>query len=112
MGAMPKHTPGPWHWVNSDTDQPIDGDEFDFASLRTVEEFGEDKTEIIDGKSYTSFRLPKFILSAEAFGSHTKEECASNARLIALAPELYEYVASSAANGCATAKALINKLNN
>jgi hypothetical protein len=34
---------------------------------------------------------------------------AANARLISLAPELYEYVASSASNGCATAIALIAK---
>lgn len=34
----------------------------------------------------------------------------ANARLMALAPELYEYVASSASAGCATAQALISSL--
>lgn len=34
----------------------------------------------------------------------------ANARLIALAPELYEYVASSASNGCATAQALVARV--
>jgi hypothetical protein len=34
----------------------------------------------------------------------------ANACLIALAPELYEYVRSSASNGCATAQALIARL--
>jgi len=32
---------------------------------------------------------------------------AANSRLIALAPEMYEYIASSASNGCATAQALL-----
>lgn len=104
------HTPGPWHWVERGTDAPITGDDFDNASLRTVEQFGEDKTEVIDGKSYTSFRLPKFVLSADVFEAQTKEQCAADARLIALAPEMYEYIKSSADNGCATAKYLLSKL--
>lgn len=36
--------------------------------------------------------------------------CAAHGKLIALAPDLLEYVASSASAGCATAKALIAKL--
>ena len=35
---------------------------------------------------------------------------AQDAALIALAPELLEYVASSALNGCATARALVARL--
>jgi hypothetical protein len=33
----------------------------------------------------------------------------ANARLIALCPEMFEYIESSASNGCATAAALIRK---
>lgn len=58
-----KATPGPWEWVNGDDDSPWDGAAQ--ASLRTVEQFGESKTVVVDGKSYTSFRLPKFVLEAE-----------------------------------------------
>lgn len=42
-----------------------------------------------------------------ANANHRREE--ANARLIAVAPEMYEYIASSASNGCATAQALIAK---
>jgi hypothetical protein len=35
----------------------------------------------------------------------------NDGNLIAAAPDLYEYVASSASAGCATARAIIDKLN-
>ena len=82
------HTPGPWHWVDPITDKPISGNDFDNASLRTVEEFGENKTEEIDGKNYTSFRLPKFVLRADVFEAKTKTICSADAHMIAAAPEL------------------------
>ena len=37
------------------------------------------------------------------------QEAMANARLIALCPEMFEYIESSAMNGCATAQALIAK---
>lgn len=77
---MSGYTPGPWHWVDPETDEPKAGG---YASLRTVEEFGENKTEVRDGKSYTSFALPKWILDAE-------EVSPEDAHLIAAAPELLE----------------------
>ena len=47
----------------------------------------------------------------QSHGDNPKfEEACANARLIALAPELFEYVASSASAGCATAQHLIDKL--
>ncbi len=80
---MSKHTPGPWHWVNSQTDKPFDFDaEWDgmgFPSLRTVAE----------REKYANARweLPAWILNAEPmqFGND-----AANARLIAAAPCLLE----------------------
>lgn len=83
------HTAGPWHWVDSETDQPLSEEGHAYGgSLRTVEQFGENKTEIVDGKSYTSFRLPKFILNADEFSARTDEENVGNRRLIAAAPGL------------------------
>jgi len=35
----------------------------------------------------------------------------ADARLIAAAPRMYEYIASRAANGCATAKAILESIN-
>lgn len=46
----------------------------------------------------------------EGSGAHYDLQAMANARLIALAPDMYEYVKSSADNGCATAKHLLSKL--
>lgn len=75
------HTPGPWHWVNSQTDKPFDFDaEWDGEgrpSLRTVAEHKQHETSI--------WTLPVWIIDAEPmqYGND-----AANARLIAAAPEL------------------------
>jgi len=79
---MSKHTPGPWHWVNSSTNKSFDFDaEWDGEgkpSLRTIAEqrdcdFG--------------WTLPDWILDADPmqYGNDT-----ANARLIASAPDLLE----------------------
>ena len=88
-----KHTAGPWHWVDPENDDPWDGESYLVqASLRTVEEFGENKVDVIDGKHYTRFALPKFILHyVESIDPDSPEgEGSANARLIAAAPELLE----------------------
>jgi hypothetical protein len=51
----------------------------------------------------------KIITAWGAISRRASAEGEANARLIALAPELFEYVQSSADNGCATAVALIQK---
>lgn len=79
-------TPGPWHWVNSVTDEPYDfsadPDGFSYAdgspSLRTVAE---------DRPGWSGRGLPTWILDAEPLQYGNDE---ANARLIAAAPELYE----------------------
>jgi hypothetical protein len=85
-----KHTQGPWHWVDPENDLEWDGKSgMVYASLRTVKEFGENRTDVIDGKHYTHFSLPKFILGYCESIEGT-DESAANARLIAAAPELLE----------------------
>ena len=39
------------------------------------------------------------------------QEVAANARLIAAAPTMYEYIASSASNGCAEARKIMEAIN-
>lgn len=82
-----RHTPGPWHWVDSVDDKPyvFGGSNNGWPSLRTVDVFGENKTVNNDGKSYTSFALPKFILDVD--GQMANE---ADARLIAAAPQLVD----------------------
>lgn len=79
-----QHTPGPWYWVDSETDEP-----FDFAaqwsghgcpSLRTV-------AKSIALGSCVHRPLPEWILDAEPL-HHGNDE--ANARLIASAPDLLE----------------------
>ncbi len=59
-------TPGPWEWINPTDDSEWSGS--GYASLRTVEVYGEDKTEVRNGLHYTSFALPKFVCEAEEIG--------------------------------------------
>ena len=86
---MSKHTPGPWDLVSSQTDDLFDfdvpWDGYGYPSLRTVAEFGETKSEVIDGQTYSSRSLPQWILDAEPL-QHGNDE--ANARLIAAAPDL------------------------
>lgn len=65
-----------------------------------------------DGDSSDTFMVydPDLPDTAPVVCREVREE--ENARLIALAPELYNYVAGSAQMGCVNAKALLLKLNN
>lgn len=83
------HTPGPWHWVDSVDDKPyvFGGKNNGWPSLRTAEKFGENKTEVRDGGTYTSFALPIFVLDCDG-----PIENEANAHLIAAAPELLALV--------------------
>ena len=70
-------------------------------SLRTVEEFGTSETVETDGKFYTSFRLPKFIISS----AEDLHEVA-DAHLIAAAPRMADYIEKQAAAGDLEAAAI------
>jgi hypothetical protein len=81
MMSETKHTPGPWHWINSATDKPFDFDaEWDgdgLPSLRTVEEYVGER-----------WSLPKWILDTGEPMQNGND--AANACLIAAAPDLLE----------------------
>jgi hypothetical protein len=89
---MPQHTPGPW----------------------TVEDpMGPKSLWIVEaGKPTHEWRCIAMVFSDDPKDPNPilSDEQQANARLIALAPQLWQYVAYSASSGCATAKALLAKL--
>ena len=95
-----QHTPGPWHWVNGDTDKPIDfkdgWNRFGWVSLRSVNLYGENKTDVINGESFTSWALPMWILDAEPMQNGNDD---ANARLIAASPLMYDFIKNMASIG-------------
>ena len=94
---MSKATPGPWQWVDAKNDEVWNDGSLVSASLRTVEKFGKSETVERDGKHYTSFALPKFIIDCECIGGD--DETDANARLIAAAPELLAVAQKIKAHG-------------
>lgn len=96
---MNERTPGPWEYVPSNEHHgpyvcgPWGGDVCDCYTM--------------SNPSALSVRNGGDSKPIHFFG----EMADANARLIALAPELLEYVESSASAGCATATALIKRLS-
>ena len=100
---MKPYTAGPWNWVDGEDDEALDlsdGMDPDWRmSLRTVEQF--------KGEMFT---LPKFILDAESFGADEDAENTANARIVAMAPELADYVYERAAAGDPIAEKMVAKI--
>ena len=78
---MSAHTPGPWAYRPSNNGHFIAG---------TGENSG---------------------YLAEVRQCRSKQDIRADARLIAAAPTMYEYVASSASNGCAEARKIMEAIN-
>jgi hypothetical protein len=79
------HTPGPW----------------------AIQEYGDDEAPSLVIHRDSKNRIC-FMATPGSHGDPAMIE--ADARLIVAAPELYEYVKSSASAGCATAQALITKI--
>ena len=87
---MADHTPGPWR-------------------MGSPSQFGVHNPNIVqttDGEGIASVLGMPIHTKLEEIGARWAEGVA-NARLIAVAPEMYDYIASCASNGCAEAKRLI-----
>lgn len=83
-----KPTPGPWEWVNPESDESRCKGEMR-SSLRTVEHW---PCFFAMGR-----QLPKWILDAEITDS---DEMEANARLIAAAPLMLEALEEIVGNAC------------
>lgn len=107
--VMAAHTPGPW------TIAPLESRKY-----YGTEVLGQNGKEVC--RLWTRDTFEPSARQAEIYGPYPGDDdqyCDThyeietdyaNASLIALAPELFEYVESSASAGCATAAALIAKL--
>lgn len=84
-----KHTPGPWY-VGSGT--------YEGRNIYSVASVTDDE----------GFTYQPIVASAEDDGIKCWD---ANARLIAAAPTMYEYIASSASNGCAEARKIMEAIN-
>ena len=67
----------------------------------------DDNTVVISVRGWSEIAL--VLLDVQ--GSRSREEGWANARLIAAAPTMYEYIASSASNGCAEARKIMEAIN-
>lgn len=84
---MTKHTPGPWE---------TDRNNVHAAQIAIIHHcLNNDWVE---------------VWSPNAFAAG-EEEMEANARLIAAAPTMYEYIASSASNGCAEAAKILEAIH-
>lgn len=87
-----KHTPGPWLLRTAPTSAGL-CHIVSAADWRGAFIYGDGLRKGVDDS------LPK------------AQELAANARLIAAAPTMYEYIASSASNGCAEARKIMEAIN-
>ena len=83
---MSKHTPGPWVVVGNLTK---------YVEARLV------------GGLIQEVAACGPTMADEGYGQQQE----ANARLIAAAPTMYEYIASSASNGCAEARKIMEAIN-
>ena len=83
---MSKHTPGPWVVVGRLTK---------YVEARLV------------GRLIQEVAACGPTMADEGYGQQQE----ANARLIAAAPTMYEYIASSASNGCAEARKIMEAIN-
>jgi hypothetical protein len=100
---MSAHTPGPWviKGISMDTGSISIGPE----DLRIVIAY------VTNAASFGDF-VNATLAGRRDFGApDTANTQQANACLIAAAPDLYEYVESSASAGCATAKKLMERIN-
>lgn len=89
---MNKHTPGPWLLRTAPTSAGL-CHIVSAADWRGAFIYGDGIRKGVDDA------LPK------------AQELAANARLIAAAPTMYEYIASSASNGCTEARKIMEAIN-
>ena len=85
-----QHTPGPWELVH--VPSSINDD-----NSQTIEHWK------VEGDGWEIYNT--------AFMPVSREEREANARLIAAAPTMYEFIASSASNGCAEARKIMEAIN-
>lgn len=87
-----KHTPGPWAYIDATKEARMQ------YAPKCVIRAG-------------SVQVASFSWGADSKWWPSKEESQANARLIAAAPTMYEYIESSAMNGCAEAKKILEAIN-
>ena len=87
--AKDKHTPGPWVLEEWSFDYGATGD---FSIYPGTQK---------------GCRMPIACVQQPFNGKRTK----ANARLIAAAPTMYEFIVSSASNGCAEARKIMEAIN-
>lgn len=84
-----KFTPGPWY---------VGSGAYEGRNIYSVASVTDDE----------GFTYQPIVASAEDDGIKCWD---ANARLIAAAPTMYEYIASSASNGCAEARKIMEAIN-
>ena len=87
-----KYTPGPWAVLPEEVDR-------DYIRVRGTRLGGRYKVANV------------LTPTGEGVPAREADETRANARLIAAAPKMYEYIESSASNGCAEARKIMEAIN-